>query len=500
MAYGVVAGLLAIFCIVTPYANFPLRHVTAFVPVCATAMAIFDLTTAALVFAQFWVVRWTWLLVLACGFLFTGLIAVPYGLTFPEGFAPSGLFGAGAQTAAQLSLCSRVASPTALIIAILVRERRGMTRIWQRSPALTILLSIGIACAIVIALSWATTANDRFLPWIYVNRLQSNLGLLLPIVALTVIPLVLLWMRGRSVLDLWLMVMCCSWVFDLSLVIIAGSRYSVGWYTARTFQVAAIFFVLLLYLSETTALYAGLARASLLRRGARHAQQISMDLMAASLAHEIKQPLAAVLLNADSCLRQLRVAGPELEDVRATVSDILADGKRIREIVVSVRKMFKESAHDRQLLDINKIVQEALATVDVELLQGVSIISDFRDGLPPVFADGGQLHQVFLNLITNALEAMAAVPDQPSVLRVTSGMAPGSSDIAVTVQDTGIGMPDKESGRILEPFFSTKAMGIGVGLTICRVILQAHGGSLLIGAGNPHGTVVGVTLPSGGDG
>jgi signal transduction histidine kinase len=494
------AALLAILCIVAPYANLPLHRFTAFIPVYATAMAIIDLTTAALIFAQFWVVRWTWLLVLACGFFFTGLIAVPYALTFPEAFAPSGLLGASAQTAAQLSLCSRLVSPVVLIIAVLARESHGTAGIWQRSPGLAIVLSIALVSVIACGLTWAIIANDHILPTIYVNRLHYNLDLLLPIVALTLIPFVLLWVRGQSVLDLWLMVMCSSWLFDLSLVILADSRYSVGWYIAPMVRMAAVFFVLLLFLSEATALYANLVRASIQRRGTHHARQIAMDVMAASIGHEIKQPLTGLLINAAACMRQLRVAEPSLEDIQATFSDIVADGQRIKEIIGGVQTMFRGSAHDRQLVDMNKVVEDALATVDLELLrQGVIVKTDLDNDLPPILADNGQLHQVFLNLITNALEAMAAVTGRPSVLRVTSGVVQGSSDIVVTVEDTGVGIPDNASGHVLEPFFSTKIAGTGVGLTICRVVLKAHGGSLHLGANQPHGTIVRVILPGGGD-
>jgi signal transduction histidine kinase len=494
------AVLLAILCMVAPYANLPLQRFTAFIPVYATAMAIIDLITAALIFAQFWVVRWTWLLVLACGFFFTGLIDVPYALAFPEAFAPSGLLGAGAQTAAQLSLCSRLASPIVLIIALLVRESRGTAGIWRRSPGQAIALSIALVSVIACGLTWAIVANEHLLPMIFVNRLQNNLDLLLPIIALTVIPFALLWVRGRSVLDLWLMVMCCSWVFDLSLVIIADSRYSLGWYTARTFQMASVFFVLLLFLSEATVLYANLARASIQMRGTYHARQIAMDVMAASIGHEIKQPLTGLLINAQACMRQLRVAEPDLEGIRATLSDIVADGQRIKEIIAGVRMMFRGSAHDRQLVDMNKVVRDALATANVELRhQGVIVKTDLDNDLPPILADNGQLHQVFLNLITNALEAMAAVTDRPAVLRVASGRVQSSSAIAVTVEDTGVGISDKDRGRILEPFFSTKIAGTGIGLSICRVILKAHGGSLHVGANQPHGTIVRVILPGGVD-
>ena len=162
--------------------------------------------------------------------------------------------------------------------------------------------------------------------------------------------------------------------------------------------------------------------------------------------------------------------------------------------------MFKKSAHDRQLLDLNKVVRDVLATVELELrLQRVTVKTDLDDDLPPVLADSGQLHQVFLNLITNALEAMGAVTGRPSVLTVSSGIVAGSSDIAVTVEDTGIGIADKDSGRIFEPFFSTKAAGTGVGLTICQVIIEAHGGKLQVSANQPYGTIFRVILPRGGN-
>ena len=132
-------------------------------------------------------------------------------------------------------------------------------------------------------------------------------------------------------------------------------------------------------------------------------------------------------------------------------------------------------------------------------VQRVIVKKDLDNDIPPVLADSGQLHQVFLNLITNAMEAMSAVADRPSMLRVTSGIVAGSADIAVTVEDTGVGIPDNESRFIFEPFFSTKAAGTGVGLTICQVILKAHGGSLQVRANEPHGTIMRVILPAGVD-
>ena len=145
-------------------------------------------------------------------------------------------------------------------------------------------------------------------------------------------------------------------------------------------------------------------------------------------------------------------------------------------------------------MDLNKVVSDVLATLELELrLHQVVVKTDLYSDLPSVFADSGQLHQVFLNLITNAMEAMTGVTSRPCVLTVSSGIVAGASDIAVTVEDAGAGITD--SGRSFEPFFSTKFSGSGVGLTICKVMIEAHGGQLEASANTPYGTVFRVVLP-----
>jgi signal transduction histidine kinase len=225
-----------------------------------------------------------------------------------------------------------------------------------------------------------------------------------------------------------------------------------------------------------------------------------MDAMAASLGHEIKQPLTAIMANAGAGERLAAMAEPDMKEVLATFSDITAEGVRISEIINDVRTLFRKSTRERELLDINSVVRDALLAVELERrARRVSVKTEMSDDLSPVFGNGGQLHQLFLNLITNALEAMGAVAGRSSVLTVRSGVVPGSSDIAVTVEDTGVGIGDADSDRIFEPFFSTKAVGTGVGLTICRVIVEAHGGTLAVSANQPHGTIFRVVLPAGAD-
>jgi signal transduction histidine kinase len=442
------------------------------------------------------------LLVLASGYFYTALMIVPTALTFPGVFAPAGLLGAGLQAGPWIGASSQLGLPLVLIAALLMRESRETNGLSQRSPGQAVALSIALVTTIACGLTWTIIAHQEILPPIFVNNVQLHHNILAvvgPIMALQAIALLLLWRRGRSALDLWLMVLCCAWLFELSLGgIFAGSRYSVGWYSARAFQIGASFIVLLLFLSENTALYANMARAAVQQRGARHARQIAVDAMAASIGHEIGQPLAAVITNADAGVRQAANVKPDMKEVCATFLDIAADGWRIKEIIRDVRTMFKQSSHDRKLLDVNKVVRDVLSSVELDLrLQRVIVKAGLDDGLPPLFADSGQLHQVFLNLITNAMEAMRAVTGRAVVLTLTSGIVEGSSDIAITVEDNGVGIPGLDGDRVFEPFFSTKAGGTGVGLTVCRIIIEAHGGKLQFNANKPYGTVFRVILPGG---
>jgi signal transduction histidine kinase len=311
--------------------------------------------------------------------------------------------------------------------------------------------------------------------------------------------LALLWIRRRSVLDLWLMVVCCAWLLETATAtLFVGARYQLGWYAGRSFGIAATFVVLLVLLSETLVLYASLARSIIRQRNERHARKIAMDAMAASIVHEINQPLAAMMINAQTGLRLLKRPAPDLNQACSVFDDIVNDGRRMNGIVGGIRSMFKKGAHGQILLDVNELVRETLTMIDLDLrTYGISVKTDLRNGIPQLLGDRGQLQQVFLNLISNAIEAMGPVTDRARNLQVRTNVVPGSSDVVVTVEDSGTGLGGQDKDRIFEPFFTTKSTGTGVGLTICRVIIESHGGSLVALANKPHGAIFEVTLPSG---
>lgn len=211
LALGVVVALLVAFGVTVPFTNVQLPRFDAFIPSLETAISINDLITSALLFAQFTVVRRWALLVLASGYLFTALIVIPHALTFPGAFAPTGLLGAGLQSTVWLYIFWHVGSPLAVIVYALLKDADNGTSMSRRSPIAVGGWSVAVVIAIVCGLTWIATAGDWLLPRVFLDRVQMNRNLSSLfgglIILLNVVALALLWLRRRSVLDLWLMVM-----------------------------------------------------------------------------------------------------------------------------------------------------------------------------------------------------------------------------------------------------------------------------------------------------
>jgi signal transduction histidine kinase len=502
LALGIVVALVVAFGATAPFADIQLPRVDAFIPALETAIVIVDLTTSALLFAQYSIVRRLALLVLASGYLFTALIIIPHALTFPGAFSPTGLLGAGLQSSAWLYLLWKVSLPAAVIVYVLLKDVDRGTSIPQRSPVAVIGWSIAVVIAIAIGLTWVAIAGESLLPRISLNGVRGATvtryfagGMN---ISLTVVALALLWLRRRSVLDLWLMVMCFALLLEIAVAImLVDTPFSLGFYASRFYALVATIVVLLVLLSETMILYAYLARSVMKQRQGREGRQIAMDAMAASIAHEINQPLGAMVTNASAALRWMANATPDLDEARAALERIVNDGQRANQVIGSIRSMFKKDLHGRVPLSVNDLVREVVTTIEVDLrTQRVSISLELREGLPQLIADRGQLQQVFLNLSANAIEAMRMVTDRARLLRIKSDIIQESSHVLVTFEDSGTGIDVKDEQRIFEPFFTTKSSGTGIGLTICKSIIESHGGSLHLSANHPYGTIFHVALPS----
>jgi PAS domain S-box-containing protein len=220
----------------------------------------------------------------------------------------------------------------------------------------------------------------------------------------------------------------------------------------------------------------------------------AMGEMSASIAHEINQPLAAIVANGNAGLRWLANSAPDLDEVRATLKRIVSDGHRAGKVISGVRTLFKKNVQARGPIDVNDLIREVLSLVRGELESRRVTVETELGQLPPVIADRAQLQQVILNLITNAVDAMDAVSDRPRVLRLRSERCePGK--IMLTVHDSGPGIEKKNIHRIFEPFFTTKSNGTGMGLSICRSVVESHGGHLMASHGHPCGAVFQIVLP-----
>jgi hypothetical protein len=214
LALGIVVGMIAAFGATAPFANTQLPRVDGFIPALETAIVIADLTTSALLFAQFSIVRQLGLLVLASGYLFSGLIVISHALSFPGAFAPTGVLGGGLQSTAWLYYFWKVSLPVTVIVYVLLKDTdRGATML-QRSPAVVIGWSVAAVVALACGLTWIAIAGEWLLPKVHLDSIEVATvtrhlvgGLVVSLIAAA---LALLWLRRSSALDLWLMVMCCA--------------------------------------------------------------------------------------------------------------------------------------------------------------------------------------------------------------------------------------------------------------------------------------------------
>ncbi len=229
---------------------------------------------------------------------------------------------------------------------------------------------------------------------------------------------------------------------------------------------------------------------------ARAARPTTMVELAAAIAHEINQPLAAVVTNANACLRWLANDPPNLDEAREAAKRVVRDGSRASEVVESIRSLVGKGGTEKTSLDVNAVIQEVLALTRHELQRHrVSVRTELSAEVPRVLGDRVQLQQVVLNLIMNGIEAMTAVTGRPRLLLVRS-QTDESGGALIAVEDSGTGLDPRIMDRIFDAFFTTKPNGTGLGLSICRSIVEAHGGRLWASPRTPHGTIFRLTVPA----
>lgn len=228
-----------------------------------------------------------------------------------------------------------------------------------------------------------------------------------------------------------------------------------------------------------------------------HANRVAtMGHLTASIAHEVKQPIAATMTNAQAALRFLDGPMMDIDEVRQILHDIVRDGNRAGEIISRIRDLVKKAPPRRDRWDINGAIREVIELTRGETAKNsVSVHTDLADGLPMVVGDRVQLQQVLLNLIINAIEAMSGAYEGPRELSVGSRTA-NSGGVLVAVRDSGMGLASEGLDRVFDSFYTTKPSGLGLGLSICRSIVEAHGGRLWASANIPQGAMFQFTVPA----
>jgi len=228
----------------------------------------------------------------------------------------------------------------------------------------------------------------------------------------------------------------------------------------------------------------------------RVARVTTMGELTASIAHEVNQPLAGVVTNGNACLRWLSADPPNFDEARDALRRIIRDGNRAGEVISRIRSVLNKGEPVAHRLDFNDLIPEIVALTQSEAARrGASIETELAGNLPMVTGDRVQFQQLLLNLVINALDAMNSVSDRPRIVRIRTA-APDPKSILVAVEDSGIGLGPEQRARLFDAFYTTKPDGLGMGLSISRSIVEAHGGRLWATSNDAHGATFQFTLPT----
>jgi signal transduction histidine kinase len=317
----------------------------------------------------------------------------------------------------------------------------------------------------------------------------------------------------------WLAARCrpiysASGVFMVSLIIVCATIFGIGHFgdielpiDARIAQSQAAILLVVVTALVMAALFAerrkseaGLALANSRLERERDNKLMNLQVALASIAHEVRQPLAAIAINSHAARRWLGRTPPEYEEVRTALDRIASNSQRTSEVFEALRALFGKAGQARQPIDVNEIVLGVLQSFDRDLKShGVTARTDLASGLPPANGHKGQLWEVVSNLVSNVIEAMTATSNRSPVLAVKTDLRDGDA-IVVSVKDSGPGIDPERLDGIFGVFVSTKEHGSGLGLAICRMIIEQHGGQLSATSDGKSGALFQFVLPIDGKG
>ena len=497
-AIAVVLTVLVAFAVVVPFSDRPGAALNAFFPSLDAIVLVTDLITAVLLYAQFSISRSRSLLVLASGYLFTAFIVIPHALTFAGAFSPTGLFGAGLQTGSWLFIFWHIGFAAALLGYAISKDLKRDGPASEAAVGREIGWSVATVVALVSGITWLTTGGEALLPPIILDASRLSPFVIYPIwftILITAAGLVVLVIRRRSVLDLWLIVVAAVFIAELAFSgLLPTVRFSVGFYAGRVFSLITSSIVLIVLLAETTWLYVHLARSNDLLQRERHNKLMSMEAMAASITHEVNQPLGSILANVETLQSMLKSPAPDMDEIREIAADIRRDDVRASEVIQRLRSLLKKSPFEVKSLDLNDIVRELAALLSSQVsARQVDVSIAIGPSSLPISGDQVQLQQVILNLIVNAMDAMSNIPASGRQLAIWTALRDEFAEVAIS--DAGPGIPPDKLSDVFEPFFTTKAHGMGMGLSIARTIIEAHNGTISAHNQAKGGALFRVRLP-----
>jgi signal transduction histidine kinase len=500
-----IVGLLMVFVLVAlPAHDVRLGEVPAFIPILNAIMFVGELITAALLYAQATVFRSRALTVLGTGYLLCALLIVPHTLTFPGAFAPNGLLGAGLNTTAWLATSRRVAFPIAVILYVRLKRAESTEQYATDRPAAGIVAGLLVALALAAGTTVLTTIGHDLLPSIFLNRDNLNRGnfILCELVtsAICVTATIYLFRRRTSVLDMWLLVALAGWIAFSILNITLHTRFTVGFYCVYTLSLFSHLIVMLALIVESNRLYARLALSTSAWKRERETRLMSIDALAAAISHEVGQPLAAIGILARASQAWLSRERPDVERAVRSLDDIIDAEVQTAAIIKSIRATLTTQPGARTEFSFNDLVRATASSLVRDLdSEGVLLEFALDESLPPVLADQVQMQRVLANLLTNSIESLAATRGRPRRIAIRSAPA-DHLGVLIEVSDNGVGIASGETEHIFEAFFTTKATGTGLGLSLCRAIVEAHGGRLWASQHDHHGATFHLRLPGGSTG
>jgi signal transduction histidine kinase len=499
LAFAVAILALAGFAAAAPFAGTPLPALNALFPALDAVVFVTDLITAVLLFAQYSISRSRALFALATGYLFTAFIVVPHALTFAGAFTPTGLLGAGIQTGSWLFIFWHIGFAAGLLAYAALREEKRSTP--EGSALSAIGWSVTGVLALVLGLTWLSTAGADLLPPIILDQSRMSPIVVYPIwftILLCVAAIVLLSLRRRSVLDQWLMVVALVFIAELVFSgLLPTVRFSLGFYAGRVFSIMTSSIVLIVLLAETTRLYMRLARSNAMLRREQANKLMNLEAVVASISHEMRQPITAMSANCAAAIRFVQREPPDLAETRAALEDAQADCRRADEILDDIRALFGRADQTQERIDVNETVLAAVRAMRWAFNEhGVSARTDLKPDVPNIVGHRGQLQEVITNLLQNAVEAMAASKDERRVLTVRTERDRDEA-IVVEVEDTGPGIDAESRDKVFDAFVTTKPGGMGLGLAICRMIIDRHGGQLSTSLARSRGAVFRIVFPQG---